>query len=334
MGVALRFYVHHGGPKATTTAPAVIKEVKDGGGILVPSVEDAQCVIMIDPNDENAIQLQKALAVSEREIPVLKSDWISTCLGRGAMLGPKANPPWGGLRLKYYPSAQEFFDDEPEEITKEAMLSFPVTSSECKDERIDVTEASENEGNEENPSHRLNLKLDRPKNNYLDKSQVPGRTAAEILYALSKRHTKYGFEDLVLMAQELAKTTSNELSVVFRELAASFCKAGKDYGVTAACWQSVWYRDQASWGECIRKLQQGDRSLDCILQKWGGCNNVDSPLRSAASATESKTRPESPKPGGNMYGAHTASIPHRPPISYGFTYRGFTGVGGPSRPAK
>lgn len=57
---------------------------------------------------------------------VLKSDWISTCLGRGAMLGPKANPPWGGLRLKYYPSAQEFFDDEPEEITKEAMLSFPV----------------------------------------------------------------------------------------------------------------------------------------------------------------------------------------------------------------
>lgn len=48
------------------------------------------------------------------------------------------------------------------------LLLGPQTSSECKDERIDVTEASENEGNEENPSHRLNLKLDRPKNNYLD----------------------------------------------------------------------------------------------------------------------------------------------------------------------
>ncbi|KAG8895317.1 hypothetical protein FRC01_012449, partial [Tulasnella sp. 417] len=115
------------------------------------------------------------------------------------MLGPKAQPEWGGFRLKYYRDAQEFFEDEPKSIKKEK-------DSESDVEIIDLTELSESEDEADEPVGRSDARSNKQKHSPLRKllrAQVntrdATRTAAQILFTISKATKKYHIEDLALM---------------------------------------------------------------------------------------------------------------------------------------
>ncbi|KAG8987710.1 hypothetical protein FRB90_003201 [Tulasnella sp. 427] len=85
-GVPLRLYLHQD-DKALIAALSMIKQIEEGGGalkyliiqllrrittefaVVVPEVEDAPCVVISEPNEKNAIKLQKRLAVLDRDVP-------------------------------------------------------------------------------------------------------------------------------------------------------------------------------------------------------------------------------------------------------------------------
>ncbi|KIO26515.1 hypothetical protein M407DRAFT_24235 [Tulasnella calospora MUT 4182] len=69
MSVALRLYLHQDDAEASKAAPGIIEEIMEGGGAVVSSIVDAQCVILSEPNEKNAIKLQRLLASETRHIP-------------------------------------------------------------------------------------------------------------------------------------------------------------------------------------------------------------------------------------------------------------------------
>ncbi|KIO26513.1 hypothetical protein M407DRAFT_24233 [Tulasnella calospora MUT 4182] len=342
-GVALRLYLHRDDPKASIAAPAIIRQITDGGAVLVASIEEAHCVLIFDQNEENAIKLQKAIADSEQQIPVLKSDWIATCLRRGHMLGPRWKPEWGGLRLKYYPKAEEFFD-ESENIKEE--------DPECKIELIDLTGLSDYDEDEERPLERLNAEPGGKKSTRARGPPQDRRTAAQILSVISRRTAKYKIGDLALMIKELANTSRENFRVTFNELGATYRAEGKEYGVKGGSWAKLFTRNQDSYKLCIKKLRQGDTSLNNLIPNESSLDNLGISNLSpnpGGSAAESESRARSSKAGGNpsptLGGlaalAQTTLRVENPSVATGFpstsyrlVYASLVGVGGLSGPPK
>ncbi|KAG9043494.1 hypothetical protein FS837_009487 [Tulasnella sp. UAMH 9824] len=258
-------------------------------GAAVPSIESAHCVLIFEQNEENAINLQKAIAESEQQIPVLNSDWIATCLKRGHMLGPGWKPEWGGHRVKYYPKVEEFFK-ESENIKEE--------DSERKIEVIDLT-LSENEEDEEKPLEQLNSEPDGQIFTRARGRPEDPRTAAQILSIISKKTAKYKIEDLVLLVKELASTTRGTFRATFRDLGATYRAEGKDYGLQYNSWANLFNRNQEDYKVCIKKLRQGDISLDNLLPSKINLNNTGIPIPppnpSTSAAAESETCADSCK---------------------------------------
>ncbi|KAG8946095.1 hypothetical protein FRC04_012073 [Tulasnella sp. 424] len=317
-----------------------LRWVQEGGGALVSSIEDAQCVIIFEPSEKNAIKLHKTLAESERNIPVLKADWISASTRRGSMLGPKAKPEWGGFLLKYYRDAQEFFDDEPENIKEQEDLKH-----EPEAELIELTDSEDSDDGEEKPPGQSDAEPTTRKHGgphgRSRKFPVPEdpRTAAQVLRAVAEDLIKYNIEDLVKMVKALKDKGPRDFRRTCEELAAVYRAAGKDYGVGANGWARLFDRNQQSYEICIDKLRRGDKSLDNLVRKESRLDNLHIP---GASPAESASLPESSKSGGALGPAPTSPAavqnPHarkgRPSSSHSFNPRSLMGVAGPSKPKK
>ncbi|KAG8896107.1 hypothetical protein FRC00_006463 [Tulasnella sp. 408] len=173
---------------------------------------------------------------------------------RGHMLGPGLEPEWGGHRVKYCPKVEEFFA-ESENIKQE--------NPECKIEVIDLTLSEDEE--EENPLERSNNEPDGQIFTRARGRPEDQRTAAQILSVISKKTAKYKIEDLALLVKELVHTTRGGFRATFKDLGATYRAEGKDYGVKYSSWANLFNRNQEDYQVCIRKLRQGDISLDKFL---------------------------------------------------------------------
>ncbi|KIO26514.1 hypothetical protein M407DRAFT_24234 [Tulasnella calospora MUT 4182] len=203
------------------------------------------------------------------------------------MLGPRWNPEWGGLRLKYYPKVEEFFRVDESEYVKDE-------DPEGKVELIDLTGLSDEEEDEEKPLERLNTEPDGQKSTRARGSPQDRRTAAQILSAIAKKTAKYKIEDLALMVKELADTPPRHFSTTFKEIGATYRAEGKEYGNKGGSWANLFSRNQDLYRLCIEKLRQGDLSLDNLLPNQRSLGNLGIPNLPpndlAASAAESEPR--------------------------------------------
>ncbi|KIO26516.1 hypothetical protein M407DRAFT_24236 [Tulasnella calospora MUT 4182] len=301
MSVALRLYLHQDDPEGSKAAPGIIEEIMEGGGAgmsltfyLAPSppaaaykclrkvvsrIEDAQCVILSEPNEKNAIKLQRLLASETRHIPVLRFDWVGACLKAGYMFGPKANPEWTAFVSNIVTTLKTSLTMNQRTQKKRYRYS----------QNTRVLWLSDSDERDDNNS--LEQSNSRPRAQKHNRSRkVHIQTAAKILSAISEDMARYGIEDLIRLVRELANTDPQNYAAIFKKLAATNNAAGKGMPSTL---RGSSFAETRIYSRFVSKNFAKETSLDNILLRESTnapgpikIDVPDSPLSSVPPATE------------------------------------------------